>query len=819
MHMSADSSSRPRRARRAAQGAAITAVATLAVTVALATAAAAVPIGDLHQNDANGVPAAPYGLGTPVTVSGIVTVPEVTFNPSSIAVHVQDATGGIYLYEQGGVSIYDFALGDSVTVSGTIAQFRGLTELYPLSSVTVHASGHPSPEPLLLTCAQVEATFDPVTYREDHESRLVTIEGVEITGGTWPTSPGSGSVLTISDATGSTTLYINQFTELNGSPQPPTVFDVVGVIQQDDTTMPYDSGYRIVPRFLSDVSGDGPQILGGPEVVEVTPTSARIEWTTSVPASSTVELGRTMSYGVTFTDPALVTEHSVLCDPIDDATYWHYRVSSSNGEGTGVSGDDTFITPPATDEAIIIYFNRSIDPGYADGVEAHGDIPFDDILISYFDAAQHSIDAAFYSLTLSHVADALIAAHQRGVQVRVIRDYDQSATQYNRLAAAGIPIIDSHFGGNHASGGVHHNKFWVIDARDETSTLDDWVVTGSWNPSYNGTNVNAENILVIKDAEVAEAYTIEFDEMWGSETQTPDPVESRMGTEKWNNTGHSFMVNGIPVDVRFSPSDGNENVMIYWIGQSAEHQVYFSILTFLREGIEQAMRAKWDALPDFEVRGVFDDEATSSPDSRYHNMSGAGSEPWTPPADVHLGDYGSGLLHHKYMILDPGYPGLDPMVITGSTNWSTNGATRNDENQVFIHDYQIARQYLQEFAERYHAAGGSGELGSGATGIADGGAAPGTGRRLSVRNLPNPFNPYTAITFELERAAATPRIRIIDATGRQVRELTPGPLGAGRHAIAWDGTDASGHPLASGVYFYRLEAHGEAATSRMVLTR
>ncbi len=63
------------------------------------------------------------------------------------------------------------------------------------------------------------------------------------------------------------------------------------------------------------------------------------------------------------------------------------------------------------------------------------------------------------------------------------------------------------------------------------------------------------------------------------------------------------------------------------------------------------------------------------------------------------------LLHHKYMILDAN-SASDPMVVTGSMNWSANGDDTNDENTLIIHDAAIANQFYQEFAARYYMAFG-----------------------------------------------------------------------------------------------------------------
>lgn len=63
-------------------------------------------------------------------------------------------------------------------------------------------------------------------------------------------------------------------------------------------------------------------------------------------------------------------------------------------------------------------------------------------------------------------------------------------------------------------------------------------------------------------------------------------------------------------------------------------------------------------------------------------------------------------LHHKYMLIDADCYS-EPIVITGSQNWSYNGELYNDENTLIIHSQDIANQYLQEFVERYREAGGN----------------------------------------------------------------------------------------------------------------
>jgi flagellar hook assembly protein FlgD len=90
---------------------------------------------------------------------------------------------------------------------------------------------------------------------------------------------------------------------------------------------------------------------------------------------------------------------------------------------------------------------------------------------------------------------------------------------------------------------------------------------------------------------------------------------------------------------------------------------------------------------------------------------------------------------------------------------------------------------------------------------------------LGHRNAPNPFNPLTRISYELD-AAATVGVRVFDLSGRLVRTmLPPTRQDAGRHGVAWDGTDASGRHMASGIYLYRIRADEETRAGRMVLAR
>lgn len=107
-------------------------------------------------------------------------------------------------------------------------------------------------------------------------------------------------------------------------------------------------------------------------------------------------------------------------------------------------------------------------------------------------------------------------------------------------------------------------------------------------------------------------------------------------------------------------------------------------------------------------------------------------------------------------------------------------------------------------------------------GVLEGGAtstpAPAAPLRIlgGLTNRPNPFNPSTVIEFDLHREARV-TLSIVDARGRVVLLDHLGSRAAGRHAVRWDGRDAHGVAVGSGVYTVWVRAGDEATTRRAVL--
>jgi hypothetical protein len=91
-------------------------------------------------------------------------------------------------------------------------------------------------------------------------------------------------------------------------------------------------------------------------------------------------------------------------------------------------------------------------------------------------------------------------------------------------------------------------------------------------------------------------------------------------------------------------------------------------------------------------------------------------------------------------------------------------------------------------------------------------------RNLLMQNVPNPFNPRTAIGYQLAEPGHT-TLRIYDVNGALVRTLESGHREPGRYETVWDGANECGERVSSGIYFYKLTTKGFAETRKMLILK
>ena len=86
------------------------------------------------------------------------------------------------------------------------------------------------------------------------------------------------------------------------------------------------------------------------------------------------------------------------------------------------------------------------------------------------------------------------------------------------------------------------------------------------------------------------------------------------------------------------------------------------------------------------------------------------------------------------------------------------------------------------------------------------------------QNYPNPFNPTTNIRFSLPKESHV-RMQVFDVTGALVKTVLDEAISAGNREVTWDGTNANGQKVASGMYIYRMQAGSFSSTMKMLLMK
>lgn len=172
-------------------------------------------------------------LGNVVTTQGVITG-IVKNGPDRHAFFIQDsalAWNGLYIYERNDSSL---VIGDSIEVTGTVAEYNGLTELTFVSNITVLNSGNALPTPVITTTANANT--------EPWEGVLIQTLNAECTSNTvgfgmWEINDGSGVLLADDD------IFPYHFTAVVGSH-----YDVTGIGH-------YSFGdFKILPRDINDIS-------------------------------------------------------------------------------------------------------------------------------------------------------------------------------------------------------------------------------------------------------------------------------------------------------------------------------------------------------------------------------------------------------------------------------------------------------------------------------------------------------------------------------------------------------------------------------------
>lgn len=399
---------------------------------------------------------------------------------------------------------------------------------------------------------------------------------------------------------------------------------------------------------------------------------------------------------------------------------------------------------------IIAYFNRPVNNAVSTGTNAiYLNKLIDDTLIAYINRAKHTLDCAVYSFNessgITSISAALNAAYSRGVVIRWIYDGSSSNPSISLLNSA-INKLPSPTGMQY---GLMHNKFMIIDA-NSANLNEPTVWTGSTNWTTTQINTDANNVIIIQDKDVAQAYTTEFNEMWGDTGVAPNLGNSKFGSFKTNNTPHTFSVGGTNIEIYFSPTDGTNSKLQQSI-VSANTDMYFGIYSFTD-------KADADSIADriqqhnVYVAGIIDPTSNSYPPyATLKPIMGANLIKDTIA--------GTGLYHNKMLIVDPSSTASDPLVFTGTHNWSASADTKNDENTIVVHSPVMANIYYQSFHQNFTDVGG-GTL-QPQSGIAT------ISNHSTINVYPNPCNDYTSIKINTPANINESEISVFNILGKE----------------------------------------------------
>jgi phosphatidylserine/phosphatidylglycerophosphate/cardiolipin synthase-like enzyme len=291
--------------------------------------------------------------------------------------------------------------------------------------------------------------------------------------------------------------------------------------------------------------------------------------------------------------------------------------------------------------------------------------PWEQPLLDLLNGATTTIDATLYEFDRSAIRAALLAAHARGVQVRIVTDNKARIDPgyvdfYNDLASAGIPVIN-----DSQDDSVMHNKYFIIDGQQ--------VWTGSMNLSDADITLNQNDSLDFTSTALAQVYAFDFNQM----------VNGSFATAKTATPTTTLTYAGSPLEIYFSPQD-NAMAHILAAVDAAQQTIDFAILIFTDPTLRDALLAASDR--GVLVRGLFDaeDAADSTIDDE---LAAAGILLKREDA---VGD-----MHHKFLVIDAALP--TARVIMGSLNWTADDNTLNNENTVILHSPVVAAQYASHF--------------------------------------------------------------------------------------------------------------------------
>ncbi len=305
-----------------------------------------------------------------------------------------------------------------------------------------------------------------------------------------------------------------------------------------------------------------------------------------------------------------------------------------------------------------VYFNNPYAP--------KRDTTLQDMIIEAINTAKNHVYLATYNFTDKKVAEALISAVDRGLEVRVVIHGENAGKDVvGNMEAGGVEIFEAN------GQGLMHAKFIVLD--------DDATISGSANMTPSSFFYDNNFMIFLRSKEANAIFSAEFDEMF---------FDNLFGAEspKSDEPGIIELEDGTRFLVRFAPED-NIGKTVTTVIEAARKEVRILAYSFTEDAIGKALVGRWENGVDvavvFEGEKAFRDKGGEAP-----FLKGQG-------VPIFMDGSADALMHEKVVIIDGSF------VAAGSYNFTRSADRFNDEQVLFISSPEIAEDFLAEFEKIY----------------------------------------------------------------------------------------------------------------------
>ncbi|WP_019578488.1 phospholipase D-like domain-containing protein [Pseudomonas mandelii] len=312
---------------------------------------------------------------------------------------------------------------------------------------------------------------------------------------------------------------------------------------------------------------------------------------------------------------------------------------------------------------------------------------------------QWALDIAIYEYQLQAIVDAVNAAFERGVKVRVLYHAQpgEDTTALNEASLEKIPAANKRGRVTH---NIFHDKFMVLSRLDAAGQHQpEAVLCGSTNFTANGVYRQANVVHVLDDARIGATYLQTFEQVWA----TPTDVGA---TRDWL-TEHNPMQPDQPLFAGFSPRSGEGDLseFIKIINAAKKDLLFVTAFTLPDKILNALLGQPHDDILRYGLQNTVSSitgfHADRTAEFAATALLNTGLEGWLK--ENMKGQKGNLLVHTKAIVVD--FTSDSPTIISGSHNLSDAASNGNDENYLIIRgNTDLADRYgleLLRFYEHY----------------------------------------------------------------------------------------------------------------------